>query len=65
MDSTKLPVGFGMALAMNTAAMKVFAAMPERKQQDVIERAHGVSSKREMQQLVSSLTEKPKPMGER
>ena len=55
MDETKLPVGFGMALAMDADAMQVFAAMPEKRQNAVLERARTVASKTEMQQLVMGL----------
>lgn len=55
MDETKLPVGFGMALAMDANAMHAFAAMPEKRQHAVLEQARTVSSKTEMQQLVLGL----------
>ena len=55
MEETKLPVGFGMALAMNATAMKHFAAMSEAKQDEVLQKARSVSSKGEMQQLVMGL----------
>ena len=57
MESTNLPVGFGMALAMNEDAMKGFASMPESGQQAVIEKARTVSSRREMQRLVYDLSQ--------
>ena len=50
-----LPLGLGMALAQNPAAMQRFAAMPPTQQQAVIQQAHAVSSRREMQALVASL----------
>lgn len=55
MDETKLPVGFGMALAMDADAMQVFAAMPEKRQNAVLEQARTVASKTEMQRLVMGL----------
>lgn len=55
MDETKLPVGFGMALAMNQDAMHTFASMPDARQNAVLEKARSISSKSEMQQLVMSL----------
>lgn len=55
MDETKLPVGFGMALAMNQDAMHAFASMPDARQEAVLEKARSISSKSEMQQLVMSL----------
>lgn len=59
MDETKLPVGFGMALAMDAKAMDVFASMPEERQDAVLEKARSVSSKAEMQHLVMDLTKGP------
>ena len=55
MDETKLPVGFGMALAMNQDAMHAFASMAEAQQNAVLEKARSISSESEMQQLVMSL----------
>ena len=58
MEETKLPIGFGIALAMDADAMHVFAAMPENRQHAVLEQARTVSSKTEMQRLVMALTGK-------
>lgn len=55
MEQNALPVGFGMALAMNPAAMERFAAMSETEKQKLLERSGKVRSKQEMQQLVASL----------
>ena len=55
MDSLELPLGFGMALAQNEQAMHAFEAMTEEQTRSVIERTHAVTSRREMQQLVSGL----------
>lgn len=57
MESNALPLGFGMALAQNEAAMKKFESMTEAEKQSVIQRTHQVKSKREMQKLVSDLTD--------
>lgn len=51
----ELPLGFGMALAQNSQAMKIFADMSEGEQREVLEKAHHVNSKQEMQALVQSL----------
>ena len=56
MDIRRLPLGFGMALAQNEAAMSRFATMSEEEKQSVIERTHQVRSRRDMQRLVDSLT---------
>ena len=56
MDRNELPLGFSFALALNPDAMRVFSNMPEAKQSDILNKAHNVSSKKEMQSLVNSLT---------
>lgn len=53
----ELPLGFGMALAMNPEAMKAFSALPEAGQKQFIDRAGFVKSKPEMEALVRSLAE--------
>lgn len=53
----ELPLGLGMALAQNPKAMTYFAALPESKQQTVIEHTHEIHSRREMHQYVASLAE--------
>lgn len=49
MESSELPLGMGMALAQNISAMERFASMSEAEKQAVIDGAHGVQSKAEMQ----------------
>ena len=56
MDRNMLPLGLGMALAQNEAAMKRFESMTEPEKQALIARCRQVISKREMQQLVNRLT---------
>ena len=63
MEQTELPLGFGMALAQNEAAMQAFEAMTETQKQAVLHRAHAVGSKREMQQLVAGRTGQHVPPG--
>jgi len=55
MDFYKVPIGFGMALAMNQPAMNAYAAMTESQKQAVLSKAHNVRSEREMHDLVASL----------
>ena len=50
-----LPVGFGMALAMNPNAMESFSALPEQEQDQIIEHTHQISSKQEMHDYVQSI----------
>ena len=53
--NSELPMGLGMALSRNPAAMSVFAGMSPQEQQTVIEGAHQVRSATEMRQYVASL----------
>ena len=55
MDFYKVPIGFGMALAMNQPAVNAYAAMTEAQKQMVVHKAHNVRSEREMHDLVASL----------
>ena len=56
MDFYKVPIGFGMALAMNQPAMNAYTAMTEQQKQDILEKAHNARSEKEMHHLVNSLT---------
>ena len=58
MDFYKVPIGFGMALAQNTAAMSRYAQLPEAQKQEILNKAHHVRSEREMRSLVASLADK-------
>lgn len=49
MEPNDLPLGMGMALAQDTAAMERFASLPDAEKQAVIDGAHAVRSKAEMQ----------------
>lgn len=51
----KVPLGFGFALAQNPDAMKRFSNLTEMQQSEILEKAHAVSSKDEMQTLVNDL----------
>ncbi len=55
MDFYKVPIGFGMALAMNFNAMNVYSAMTEEQKQAVLNRAHNARSEKEMHDIVNSL----------
>lgn len=55
MDFYKVPIGFGMALAMNAPAMEAYAAMTEEQKQAVLNKAHNARSEKEMQQIVAGL----------
>ena len=55
MDFYKVPIGFGMALAVNEPAMNAYAAMTEEQKQEILSKAHNARSEREMHDLVASL----------
>ena len=55
MDFYKVPIGFGMALAVNEPAMNVYAAMTEQQKQEILNRANNARSEREMHDLVADL----------
>lgn len=57
MDFYKVPIGFGMALAMNQPAMNAYAAMTEGEKQNILDKAHNVRSEKEMHSLVASLVD--------
>lgn len=56
MDRNDLPLGFGFALAQNPDAMQRFSNLPNEEQRALLQKAHAVSSKDEMQRLVNGLT---------
>ena len=55
MDFYKIPIGFGLALSANTAAMNRYAHLSESQKQDILNRAHNVRSEKEMYALVANL----------
>lgn len=57
MDFYKVPLGFGMALAMNPPALNAYSAMTEEQKQSILNRAHNARSEREMHSLVASLAD--------
>jgi len=55
MDFYKVPIGFGMALAMNPPALNAYSAMSEQQKQAVLNKAHNARSEKEMHQIVNSM----------
>jgi len=55
MDFYEVPIGFGLALSGNTAAMNRYAHMTEEQKQEVLNKAHNVRSETEMYTLVANL----------
>ena len=56
MDRNELPLGFAFALAQRPEAMQTFSNLPPTKKSEILQKAHNVSSKAEMQSLVNSLS---------
>ena len=56
MDFYKVPIGFGMALAMNAPAMNAYAAMTQEQKHAILNKAHNARSEKEMHALVATLT---------
>lgn len=57
MDYNQLPIGLGLAFAMNRAAMDRFVDMTDDEKREFVERSRSVMSKSEMEKLVGSLVE--------
>ena len=55
MNFDKVPIGFGMALAQNEAAMIRYGLLSEQAKQDLLSHARGVRSEQELYALVASL----------
>ena len=55
MDFYKVPIGFGMALAMNEPAMAAYSTMSEEEKEKILNKAHNARSEEEMHRIVSSI----------
>lgn len=55
MDFYNIPIGFGLALSANTAAMNRYAHLSQTQKQDILNRAHNIRSEKEMYALVANL----------
>ncbi len=51
----ELPLGFGMALCANPAAMAYFERQTPARQQAILERTHSIRSAKEMKAFVAGL----------
>lgn len=57
MDYSQMPLGLGLAITSNRAAMDRFVDMTDDEKNEFIERGRGVMSKTELDTLVNSLVE--------
>lgn len=55
MDFYNVPMGFGMALAMNPPALNAYSAMTEHQKQQILSKALNAGSEREMHDIVNSI----------
>lgn len=55
MDYNNMPLGLGLAITSNRAAMDRFVDMSDDEKNEFIERGRGVMSKTELDTLVNSL----------
>ena len=54
-SSPDMPLGFGMALAQNPAAMDAFSALSGEQRRQVLEKSRRIRSREEMRSYVDSL----------
>lgn len=53
-NNEELPIGFTMALAQHSDALRFFSDLPEAEQNTIVERARQVKSHEEMRHFVES-----------
>ncbi len=58
MDFTKVPIGFGMELAQDEAAMQRYAILTQEEKRAILKRAHNARSEKEMREIVACITGK-------
>lgn len=55
LNNDDIPIGFGMALAQNAAAMEHYSGLTEAKKEELLNRARDAKSKSEMDSIVAEL----------
>ena len=55
MDSGSVPIGFGLALAMNQSAMEAYSKMTPAQKQAILTRAHQARGKQQMKDVVAAI----------
>lgn len=53
-----VPLGFGMALAQNSAAMDYFSSLSENERASIITGTHNIRSKKDMQNYVQQIADR-------
>ncbi|MGN1134437.1 MAG: hypothetical protein ACI4RN_08315 [Oscillospiraceae bacterium] len=54
-QNIEMPMGLGMAMCMNQKAMDNYSHLSTAQKQQIINQAHSVHSKHEMQELVNHI----------
>ncbi len=52
-----VPIGFGMALAMNEKALTGYSKLTEAQKEELINKSRDAKSKKEMEQIVNSIND--------
>ena len=55
MNGHDMPVGLGMALAMNPEAMQKFSSLNDKQKWEVVSGVHAVDSREEMKRYVENI----------
>jgi len=55
MEFDEIPMGFGMALAMNPPAWNAYSAMSAEQKQAILKKARNAETKEQMHRIVNSL----------
>ena len=50
-----VPMGFGLALAMNRDAFNNYSKLTEAEKEKILAESHNIKSREEMQQIIDSL----------
>lgn len=58
MKYDQLPMGFGMALAMNPLALNAYSSLSEEQKETLVNRARSVTSREEMHKIINDLAKK-------
>ena len=55
MDFYEIPMGFGMALAMNPPAWNAYTALTQEQRQQILQQAHQAKSRKAMRDIINSI----------
>lgn len=55
MDFYEIPMGFGMALAMNPPAWNAYTALTQEQRQQILQQAHQAKSRKAMHDIINGI----------